>query len=186
MTSHRRRRECAFPRLFLPAALIASLFAPLSGCGDSPAPSTREAFENLLLTVHALDGAEVQLRDRSALLEELGIQILLDDLHLTGIAGSPARRITTGILYVEGPASQYRTELVVAEEVDGTMQHIATHPLGARLRVEGIRYQDGAIVVHLIDYAPDDPPCCPSLPLEERFSLEGQEVRPVIAEASGS
>jgi len=182
MTSQLRRRRCAFPRLFL----LAPLLAPLSGCGDGPAPSSREAFENLLLTVHALDGAVVQLADRSALLEEQGMQILLDDLHLTGAVGSPARRITTGILYVEGPAGQSRTELVVAEEVDGTMQHVATHPLGARLRVEGIRYQDGTIVVHLLDYAPDDPPCCPSLPLEERFSLQGQEVRSIIPETSGT
>jgi len=181
MTSHRRRRTGALPRFFL----LVPLLAPLSSCGDDAAPSTRESFENLLLTVHALDGAEVQLRDRGVQLEEQGIQILLDDLHLTGIVGSPARRITTGILYVEGPASQSRTELVVAEEVDGTMQHVATHPLGSRLRVEGIRYQEGTIVLHLLDYAPDDPPCCPSLPIEERFYLEGQAVHP-ITDASGT
>ena len=181
MTSHRRRRAGAFPRLFL----LASIFTLPAGCGDGAAPSTRESFENLLLTVYALDGAEVQLRDRGVQLEEQGIQILLDDLHLTGVMGNPARRITTGILHVEGPSGQARTELVVAEEIEGTLLHLATHPLGARLRVEGIRYQEGTIVLHLLDYAPDDPPCCPSLPLEERFSLEGQAVQS-ITDASGT
>jgi len=182
MTLHRRRRRGAFHRLLL----LAPLLAAVVGCGDGPALSTREAFENLLLTVYALDGAEVQLHERRAHLEEQGVEIVLDDLHLTGVAGSPARRVTTGILYVEGPAGQSRTELVVAEEIDDTMRHVATVPLGARLRVEGIRYEAGTIVVHLLDYAPDDPPCCPSLPLEERFTLQGQEVQPLLTEADGS
>lgn len=45
------------------------------------------------------------------------------------------------------------------------------------MRVEGIRYQEGEIIVHMLDYGPADPPCCPAVPSERRFGLEQRGLR---------
>ncbi|MSR22091.1 MAG: hypothetical protein EXR92_00785 [Gemmatimonadetes bacterium] len=114
----------------------------LGGCGDERTPQAE--FENLTIQVEALGGREVQLEDRQAL--------LLDELHLTGVLDSTDPPVTTGILYTIRDGVETRTELVVAWEMDGEMTYLASHPLGNRMRIEGIRYQEGQIVVDLLEF----------------------------------
>jgi hypothetical protein len=160
-------------------ALVAILVAAVSGaCAIGDVDPDAE-FESLTFRVTALGGREVRLQDREASLTEEGVQVLLDDLHLTGILDASRGPVTTGILYVVRTRAEPATELVVVQEEDGSLAHVSSHPLGGGMRIEGIRYEEGRIVVHVLDYDPDDPPCCPSLPSERRFILDGTELREV-------
>jgi len=154
------------------------LVTGVTGCGEPP--SAREAFENLTVPVHALDGREVRLQDRRATLPNDEVDILLDDLHLTGTLDSPDRPVTAGILHVAGAAGIAATELVLAVQDEGRMSYLGSAPLGGRLRVEGIRYAEGNVILHLLEFAADDPPCCPSLPVQREFTVVGDEVLEVV------
>lgn len=57
------------------------------------------------------------------------------------------------------------------------MTQVSSRSLGGWMRVEGIRYQEGEIIVHMLDYGPADPPCCPAVPSERRFGLEQRGLR---------
>jgi hypothetical protein len=164
------------PSRVIPICILLVIGVP--GCGDPP--SAREAFENLTISVYALDGREVRLQDRRATLPNDEGEIVLDDLHLTGILDAPDRPVTAGILHVEGGAGIAATELVLAMQEEGRMSYLGSAPLGGRLRVEGIRYADGNVILHLLEFAPDDPPCCPSLPMQREFTVVGDEVLEVV------
>ncbi len=157
------------PLLPVLAALLAT------ACGDS-GRSPAETFAHLTIAPAGLDGRSVTLEGGGATLEAEGIEIHLDPLHLRGMLGTPPRPVTTGILHLTWPGGGQSTELLIAEERDDRMEHLASIELGGALRIEGIRYDQGEIVLHLLDYASDDPPCCPSLPQLRRFSLD-QEGR---------
>ena len=157
----------------LPVALMA---LGLGACGGEAAdPGT--AFENLEVRVEALGGRAVRLEERRALLDDESVEIVLDDLHLTGVLDTPGAPVTTGILYTTRGGAETQTELVVARQVDGELTHVSSLSLGERMRVEGIRYQEGEIIVHVLDYGPADPPCCPSVAYERRFVLEEGGLR---------
>jgi len=163
---------CSSPnRLPFRAGFVLLGLSMLPGCGDTET-TPAVAFANLEIQVAALDGRDVQLRDRRAELPEEGVSLLLDDLHLTGTLDDPSRPVTSGIVYVTRSGEPLRTELVVArQDGDAPMVHVATTPLGERMRIEGIRYQDGSIVIHTMEYGPEDPPCCPGIPVLRHFRL---------------
>ncbi len=164
-------------RMFIPIFLLS-----LAACGGDP-PSPEDAFENLTVPVASLDGTEITLEGRRAASSDGTLTFLMDDLHLIGDLDQNGIRVMSGVLFITRPGSPTLAELVVAVEEDGDLVHRASHPLGEGLRVEGVRYDAGEIVVHLLFPTPEDPPCCPSRSVVQRFRLTGSTLTPVIADA---
>ncbi len=163
--------------LFVPLATL------LSGCGGDP-PSAEERFENLTLPVLALDGAVATLHDRRADAPEGAGSLLLDDLHLVGDLFGDGTRVAVGVLYLTREGRPTSAELVVGvEESDGGIVHSASHSLGNGIRLEGLRFDAGTLLVYLLTPAPDDPPCCPSRSELRRFRFMGGEL--VAVEVDG-
>jgi hypothetical protein len=129
--------------------------------------------------VEALEGRTVQLRDGRAPLPEEGLEIVMDELHLSGSLDSVEGEVTAGFLYTTPEGAFSEIELVVAlRDTDG-MRHLDSHFLGGPNRVEGLRYEGVVILVYLLDYAPDDAPCCASVSFQRRFQLVDGELREV-------
>lgn len=159
--------------------IIGAVALLFGGCGGGET-SAAEAFRNLDLTVAALDGRAVALRDGRVGFPDEGIEVVLDGLHLTGSLDSERGEVTAGFLYTNREGALSEIELVVALRREGEeMQHLGSRLLGGPFRVEGIRYEAGEIVVYLLDYSLDDPPCCPTISLQRRFHLVDGEVREV-------
>jgi hypothetical protein len=154
------------------------LLLSVAGC-TGEAPSSAEAFRNLDLTSTALDGRAVELTDGRAVFVDEGIEVVLDELLLTGTLDGGEGAITAGFLYTNREGEFSEIELVVASEVEGEMRHLDSFLLGGPFRVEGIRYEAETILVYLLDYAADDPPCCPTLSLQRRFHVVDGQLREV-------
>lgn len=171
-----------FPRAPRTVALLFVL--GLSGCGGGDVDPAR-TFENLPIRVQVLEGREVQLENRRAVLVEENLIIILDPLHLTGTLDSPDRPFTTGLLTISRGDSPIAMELLVAVQEEGEMRYFHSVPFGAPARLEGIRYEGGRIVVNVLNHGPDDPACCPTVPVERSFHLMGTELMedPRILEA---
>jgi hypothetical protein len=153
-----------------------------AGCAGE-APSASEAFRSLALAVEALDNRVVQLEEGRADFPEEGIEVILDELLLTGTLDGVEGEATTGFLYTnrEGDLSQMELALGTRDlsSGPGEMRHLDSFSLGGPFRAEGIRYQGGEILVYLLDFAPDDPPCCPTISVQRRFQVVDGALREV-------
>lgn len=150
--------------------MLSLLLLGTSACADASSPEER--FERLSVAVAALDGEVVQLEDRRGQSSDGAATLLLDDLHLVGDLHGDGSRVAAGTLFITRTGQPTLAELVVAEEEEhGGMVHRASHPLGEGLRIEGIRFVDGEVMVYLLTPTPEDPPCCPSRSELRRFTL---------------
>lgn len=156
---------------------IVATLAVVAGCGDEP--TSAEAFRNLEIAVESLDGRTVELEEGRAALPEEGLELTLDELHLSGSVESVEDEVTVGFLHTTRGTAFSDLELVVAGRDESGMRHLDSFFLGGPYRAEGIRYEGEEIVVYLLDYAADDPPCCPSISFQRRFHLVDGEVREV-------
>lgn len=60
----------------------------------------------------------------------------------------------------------------------GVPLHAASLRLGDRVRIESLSIERGKISLRLVRHAPEDPLCCPTLPVEERYLLKGGSLVP--------
>jgi len=158
--------------------LLGSLLSvALGGCGRERTPE--EEFRDLEVAVEALDGRIVRLDGGRAALADEGIEVVLDQLLLTGSLDGTPGEVTVGFLYTNSEGALSELELVVALREEERMRHLDSYDLGGPFRVEGIRYEGGEIVTYLLDFAIDDPPCCPTISLQRRFQIVEGEVREV-------
>jgi hypothetical protein len=63
---------------------------------------------------------------------------------------------------------------VVAQ--DGTYANIASVFLGDRVLINDLQIENGHIVVDMITHGPEDPLCCPTLAVVEKFELVGEQL----------
>jgi hypothetical protein len=146
----------------------------LTGCGGER--TSAEEFGRLEVRVAALDGRSVELREGRAELADEGIEVVLDQLLLTGTLDGVEGEVSAGFLYTNREGALSEVELVVALREEGEMHQLGSFFLGGPFRVEGIRYAGGEIITYLLDYAIDDPPCCPTIPLQRRFQIVDGEI----------
>jgi hypothetical protein len=56
---------------------------------------------------------------------------------------------------------------------------VATTLLGDRVKVNSVRIEENLIVVDMVTHGPNDPMCCPTQQVVQRYALEGNELVPV-------
>lgn len=67
-------------------------------------------------------------------------------------------------------------EIYVLRRVQGQLKVSAPALLGDRVEVNGLRVENGEIVVDLVVQGADDPLCCPTQPVTYRFRLSGDAL----------
>jgi heat shock protein HslJ len=58
----------------------------------------------------------------------------------------------------------------------GEPVHLASYPLGDRVRIESLAIKDGQIVLEMITHGPNDPMCCPTQQVVRTYALRGGEL----------
>jgi hypothetical protein len=92
------------------------------------------------------------------------------DLDGDGIEDAAVVLATSG----GGSGTFISLEAVINDE--GTPNHVATAFLGDRVRPMSISIESGQIGVDMIAHGPDDPMCCPSLEVTQKYELKGDEL----------
>jgi heat shock protein HslJ len=67
-------------------------------------------------------------------------------------------------------------DLAAVAVQDGKLAHVATAFLGDRVQIESLVVKDGEIVVEVVKQGPDDPMCCPTQRVVERYVLQNELV----------
>ncbi|MGW8223902.1 MAG: COG3650 family protein [Syntrophobacteria bacterium] len=78
-------------------------------------------------------------------------------------------------------------DLAAVINSNGNPQHAASAFLGDRVKVEEVDISSGKIVVKMVIHKRNDPMCCPSLKVEQKYGLQGDELvrQPLEMKASG-
>lgn len=66
--------------------------------------------------------------------------------------------------------------LAAVTNQDGTPVNVATQFLGDRVDIKSVIIEDGEIVVNMITQGPDDPFCCPTIEVTQRYRLDGDQL----------
>ena len=106
------------------------------------------------------------------------LDVLETDLDSDGVTDAAALTVTetggTGRFY----------ELHGFTERRGVPQQVATLFLGDRVRIDEFVAVDGTVVLNLVRHDADDPLCCPSMQVTERYRLSGGRFRQVAEDSN--
>jgi len=82
------------------------------------------------------------------------------------------------------------TYLAAVIDQDGMGHNVATELLGDRVKIGALSIAGGEIVVDMVTHGPDDPMCCPTQRVVQRYALQGdalvQTASDVLSPAPGS
>jgi heat shock protein HslJ len=102
------------------------------------------------------------------------IVVALTEHVVTGeLNGEPA---ATVILYSSGGGSGTFYELHIMVERDGQPRDIAWTKLGDRVQINALAIEEDDIMVDMVAHGPDDPMCCPTQQVVQRYVLQGEAL----------
>ncbi len=67
-------------------------------------------------------------------------------------------------------------DLAVVVSQSGQAANVATTNLGDRVRINSVTIENDEIIVDMVAHAPNDPLCCPTLRVINRFGLQGDQL----------
>jgi hypothetical protein len=73
-------------------------------------------------------------------------------------------------------------DLIVVRKQGETLSNIARIQLGDWVQIKNLHIDDGEIVVNMLNQGPDDPMCCPTPTVSNRYVLQSGELVLVRAE----
>ncbi|MGB0389401.1 MAG: hypothetical protein ACPGWR_31645, partial [Ardenticatenaceae bacterium] len=106
----------------------------------------------------------------SVLLITLSEMKAFGDLNADGLEDAAA------VLMTDGGGSGTFYDLAVVVDQDGEAQHVATQFLGDRVQLQTVSIEKGEIVVEMITHGADDPLCCPTQQVTQRYQLQGEQL----------
>lgn len=98
------------------------------------------------------------------------VRLLADPIAYNTLDGQEA---AAAILTESSGGSGIFVSLALVLLSEGEATHVASAPLGDRVQVQALTFDDnGQIEVSLLVQGPDDPLCCPSQPLNQRYAWQ--------------
>jgi hypothetical protein len=105
----------------------------------------------------------------------------------TLLIGAPARGDLNGdglpdaavVLATSTGGQEVYYEVAAVLNDKGKPVHVATAPIGDRIRFQWVNIRNGTIVVEFFAHGEKDPPCCPKAKTTRRFRLEPGGLREV-------
>lgn len=159
---------------FLALALLAIAALAAPACAPNPAPLTREALANA--TYRVLDEHTVTLADGEYDAYPTRLHVtLLDSMAFGDLDGDSLEDAAVLLATNTGGSGVFVELAAVVASADGP-RHVASAPLGDRVRPESIAVDGGDIVVALTGHGPDDAMCCPTQRRKERYRLADGEL----------
>jgi len=105
-----------------------------------------------------------------------GVRIWLSDKVAFGDLNGDGIGDAATVLRSSGGGSGTFYELVAMINQNGIPRQAAVRSLGDRVNVGNLSIRRGKIVVRRTKHAPEDPLCCPSLRVTERYRLNGSRL----------
>jgi heat shock protein HslJ len=93
------------------------------------------------------------------------------------------------IIGESGGGSGQFVNLALVMNVDGTPTNVATVQLGDRVGIEGLTItESGLVVVDMVAQGPNDPMCCPTMPVTRIYAYTGDAYKQLapVAEVAGT
>jgi hypothetical protein len=164
------------PRLALTAVLLLGLAA----CGGEPATLELEEIRGATIPLLGQDPPlEVTLVEGEYVDEAERVRALLGENWIARgeLDGDSTEDVAVVVYFDTGGSGNFREFLVLGP--GSTRPQILGGILaGDRVRIEGFAIEAGELVVQMIDHADDDPMCCPTLRVRDRYRLrDGELVR---------
>jgi len=101
---------------------------------------------------------------------KLSDKIAFGDLNGDGVEDAAA------ILVSDPGGSGTFYDLAAVINSNGKASHAASVFLGDRVKVEKIDIRSGQIVIKMVTHDRNDPMCCPSLKVEQKYALQGDSL----------
>lgn len=111
---------------------------------------------------------------------------LVGDFRRSGDLDGDGRDEVVVLLAESSGGSGVFGHLAVVGRGDGGWVNLATAPIGDRVQVRAARVVDRGVELDVVQAGPGDAACCPSQLARRRFELEGDALREVSQEPTGS
>jgi hypothetical protein len=170
----------------------AGIVAALSACEPSPTPESPQIPTATSLTLEQLRNAEYRSQWPAA-----GLAPLADGLYREPAAPGSATEILVratdwyafgdldadgipdAVIVLEGDpgGSGVFFDLVPVLNRGGRPMPLSPTLLGDRVEIEFVEIAaDGAVIVQMIRHGPNDPQCCPTVDVIQRYRLKGEQL----------
>jgi len=119
--------------------------------------------------------ADGQYQEQAAPGSAIHVVVMLSDRMAFGSSGTGQN--TAAVILVTDPGgSGTFYDLAAVVQQDTKPVHIATAPLGDRIRINSLAMEGDEIVVDMVTQSPDDPFCCPTQQVVRRYGLQENEL----------
>jgi hypothetical protein len=102
--------------------------------------------------------------------------VVYPDMHAFGDLNGDGVDDAAMVLATSGGGSGTFISLEAVLNDKGTPKHVATTMLGDRAQIKSVVIASGEISVEMVTHGPDDPMCCPTQEVTERYKLEGDTL----------
>jgi len=152
---------------------------------DTEIPS-KEELKNTVYTSEWTETGLAQLTDgeyREPISTDSATEIVvqLTDNLVAGELGEGGQAAVVVLVTQPGGSGSFY-DLAIVARIDGIPVNVATTFIGDRVQIDAITIDNGEIVLDMITHGPDDPMCCPSQHVIQKFSLQGSELIPISSE----
>jgi hypothetical protein len=147
---------------------------------DTNAPLTLEQLRNAAYPLLGVDPVlEVTLDNGEFVDEEERIRAILGENWIArGDLDGDGRGDVAVVLYFDTGGSGNFREFLALSSVDGEPALLGGAFVGDRQRIEAFGIAEQTLIVQMITHAPDDPMCCPTQRVLDRYALrDGELVR---------
>jgi len=157
------------------------LLLAVLGCGSKPAGTAVLNLEQLRNASYPLlglnPGAEARLVDGEFIDEEAHTRAILGEKWIArGDLDHDGREDVAVVIYFDTGGSGNFREFLVLTAHDGEPVVLGGVFAGDRIRVERFWIEAGMLTVELLTHTEDDPMCCPTLRVRDRYALQGGEL----------
>lgn len=170
---------CAFALVFLSLTSLVS-------CGqktpEPPPPLTVEMLKNAEYQsewpaegVAELKDGEYQEEIVPGAASKL-IIVVYPDMHAFGDLNGDGVDDAGVVLATSGGGSGTFISLEAVINDKGTPKHVASAPLGDRAQIKSVAIESGEITVDMVTHGPEDPMCCPTLEVTQKYELQGDAL----------
>lgn len=104
------------------------------------------------------------------------IIVVYPDMHAFGDLNNDGVDDAAVVLATSGGGSGTFISLEAVINDNGRPNHVATAMLGDRVELKSISIESGEILVDMITHGPDDPMCCPTLEVGQKYKLQGDTL----------
>jgi predicted small lipoprotein YifL len=104
------------------------------------------------------------------------IIVVYPDMHAFGDLNGDGVDDAAVVLATSGGGSGTFISLEAVLNDQGRPKHVATASLGDRAQIKSVAIESGEITVDMVTHGPEDPMCCPTLEVTQKYKLEGDTL----------